>query len=65
MKTEIIQKRNLPFLVIALVAFSTGCASAKWCDCARYDSPSLPDARIRTAESTSQPVEPLVFLVQE
>ena len=65
MKIKIIQKRGLPYLFIALVILSTGCASTKWCDCARYDSPSLPDARDRTAESTSQPVEPLVFLVQE
>jgi hypothetical protein len=64
MRTEIIQKRSLPFLVSALVLFSSGCASTKWCDCARHDSPSAPVANVHAAELTSQPAETLVLLVQ-
>jgi len=65
LKTEIIQKRGLPFLLVMTAILSAGCASTKWCDCARRDGPNLSDTRIFAVAPISQPAGPLALLAPE
>jgi len=61
-RIEFFQKRTPFFMLVIVAVFLAGCASTKWCDCAKYEGPNLPDTPAGSAKAGSQASAPSLLV---